>query len=108
MSGFADDPRRPAIDETVTSWPEVRGKQVFGHRGWVRGRTMFGFVADDGVAVKLVAQIDAEELLARAGVALFTYGGTPMSGWAVVPVRDDAGMQDAVELLHTAYESVAD
>ena len=40
MSGFADDPRASALDETATSWPGVKGKKVFGHRGWVRGHTM--------------------------------------------------------------------
>ena len=29
-----------------------------------------------------------------------------MNGWAVLPVRDDAELDAAVELLHLAYESV--
>jgi len=107
MSTPSDDSRRSAVDETVTSWPEVKAKPVFGHRGYVRGHAMFGFLADDGVAVKLVAQMDAEEILAREGVALFTYDGMPMNGWAVLPVSEDAEMDAAIELLHVAYEAVA-
>ena len=107
MSALADDPHHTAIDETVTSWPEVKGKQVFGHRGWVRGHTMIGFLAGEGVAVKLVGEIDAEELLSRDGVELFAYNGMPMNGWAVVPVRDDADMDDVIGLVHTVWESVA-
>jgi hypothetical protein len=31
----------------------------------------------------------------------------PMNGWAVLPMRDDAEMDSAIELLHIAYEAVA-
>jgi hypothetical protein len=107
MTTLADDPRRSAVDETVTCWPEVKAKPVFGHRGYVRGHAMFGFLADDGVAVKLVADMNAEEILAGDGVALFAYNGMPMNGWAVLPVRDDTEMDSTIELLHVAYEAVA-
>ena len=107
MSGFAGDPRASAIDEVVTRWDGVRGKNVFGHRGWVRGGTMVGFIADDGVAVKLVGSMDAEAVMARDGVALFAYDGKPMKGWPVLPVRDDAELDAAIALLHDAYEAVS-
>ena len=106
MSASSDDSRRSALDETVTSWPDVRAKPVFGHRAWVRNGSMFGFLADSGVAVKLIAPIDPADVLARDGVELFAYGGKRMAGWAVLPLRDDAELDEAVQLVHTAFEAV--
>jgi len=51
--------------------------------------------------------MNAGEIFARDGVAAFTYNERPMTGWPVLPVRDDAEMDAAIELLHVAWEAVA-
>ena len=100
------DPLQLAADDVVTSWPDVKGKQVFGHRGWIRGGKMFGFLADVGAAVKVTAAMDGDEIMARDGVLSFTYNDMPMKGWAVLPLRDDSDLDAAVELLRQAFETV--
>ena len=107
MTTAPDDPRLSALDETVRSWPDVKAKPVFGHRGYVRGGKMIGFLAQPGVAVKVVAEMDSDQIMGRDGVVPFAYNGMPMRGWAVLPVRDDAEMDAAIELLHVAWEAVA-
>lgn len=94
------------IDEVVTGWPEVQGKNVFGHRGWIRRGKMIGFVADDGVAVKALSGEHASELYARDGAHPFFYNGTmEMRGWPVL--RVDEGDVDAVlSELKRVYDGV--
>ena len=95
------------IDEVVTSWPEVKARSVFGHRGYVRGGKMFGFLALGGVSVKAAGPAHADELYARDGVVAFTYNGMPMRGWPVLPLRGDADLDDAVAEMRRAYEAAA-
>lgn len=95
------------IDEVVTLWPEVKARSVFGHRGYVRGGTMFGFLAREGVSVKTGDADRTEALYARAGVQPFTYNGTPMRGWPILPLRDGDDLDAAVEELRLAYEAAA-
>jgi len=99
------DPRQSTVDEVVTQWPDVRAKQVFGHRGYVRSGRMFGFQADEGVAVKVFAGDDADELYARPGVAPFVYsGGMEMRAWPVLPLAGDADVEAALTALQQAYD----
>jgi hypothetical protein len=100
------DPLQQSVDEIVSAWPDVRAKQVFGHRGYVRCGHMFGFLAAGGVAFK-TARADAEELYA-SGVAIpFVYGGSSeMRGWPVVPLGSEADLSDALTRLQAAYEAL--
>ena len=100
-TGF--DARQATIDEVVTSWPEVKGKNVFGHRGYVRVGRMFGFLHPDGVAVKAWAD-EAEELYRIEGVTAFSYNSMEMRAWPILPLRSDAEIDGVIERLHHAYE----
>ena len=106
MSGQLDADRA-AVDEIVTAWPEVRAKQVFGHRGYVRSGSMFGFIADRGVAVRVIGDLDSEELLGRDGAQLFAFHGKPMKGWVVLPVDAGHSIDPVVDSLRQAWEGVA-
>jgi hypothetical protein len=110
MSPLPSSPLPPllaAVDEVVTSWPDVRGKNVFGHRGWVRAGTMLGFIAEAGVSVKALSEQHAGELYARAGTKPFFYNGTmEMKGWPVLPVERDADVSEVLSELRRVYESV--
>ena len=100
------DPRQVAIDDVVSTWPEVKAKQVFGHRGYVRGGKMFAFLADEGVSVRTFSAEEAEALYARKGVAPFVYRpGMEMAAWPVLPLRSDADLDDALSAVRRAYEA---
>jgi hypothetical protein len=100
------DPRQLVVDEVVTAWPDVKAKQVFGHRGWVRGGKMFGFLAGRGAAVRITPAMDDLVIMARDGVERFAYHGRPMKGWAVLPLGSDDELDAAVDLVRQAYETV--
>ena len=110
MSAAPSQPLPPllvAVDEVVTSWPDVRGKNVFGHRGWVCSGTMLGFVAETGVAVKALSEQHSAELYARTGVQPFFYNGTmEMKGWPVIPVVSEGDVSDALSELQRVYDAV--
>ena len=93
-----------AIDEVVTSWPDVRGKNVFGHRGYVRRGRMFGFVAADGVAVKLGTR-DLATLYEIDGVRAFRQNNKDMHAWPILPVLEESHVDRALDWLRRAYES---
>lgn len=94
------------VDEVVTGWPDVKGKNVFGHRGWVRAGRMIGFVADDGIAVKALSDQHAAELYALPGAHPFFYNGTmEMRGWPVVPVRGE-DVTAVLSQLKRVYDAV--
>jgi len=98
-------PRQAAVDEVVASWPDVKAKQVFGHRGYVRGGTMFAFLADEGVSVRTFSAEQSAELYARDGVVPFVYRpGMEMAAWPVLPLRSDAELDDALTAVRRAYE----
>ena len=100
------DPRQVAIDEVVVEWPEVKAKQVFGHRGYVRGGKMFAFLADEGVSVKTFSAEEADELYARDGVTPFVYRpGMEMAAWPVLPLNTDTDVDEALSAVRRAYES---
>ena len=95
-----------AVDEVLTEWPEVKAKQVFGHRGYVRAGKMFAFLARDGVAVKAAGQF-ADELYGRPGVVAFACNVMPMKQWPILPLTGRADLDDVIENARRAYESVA-
>lgn len=96
--------RQKAIDSTVTEWPEARPKQAFGHHGYVRNGKMFGFIVDDGVAVKAWAGDEAERLYGLDGVHAFSHSGMEMRAWPILPLRDDTEAETALTALQNAYE----
>lgn len=110
MSSPSSRPMSPllaAIDEVVSCWPDVHGKNVFGHRGWVRAGTMIGFVAEEGVAIKSLSETHAAELYARPGAKPFIYSGTmEMKGWPVLPVATDDDVSDVLSELQRVYHAV--
>lgn len=97
-------PLQQAADSTISEWPEVRGKNVFGHRGYVRNGKMIGFLADEGLAVKVLAGTEADELYARDGVHAFSHTGMEMRGWAVLPLRDAGELEAALTAMQHAYD----
>ena len=100
------DPIQAAADEAISSWPGVHLRQVFGHRGYVRGRKMFAFIASDGLAFKTAAEI-AESLYASGAATPFVYGSSmEMRGWPVLPLRDDTSLTRALSASREAYEAV--
>ena len=99
-------PRQAAVDEVVAGWPEVKLKQVFGHRGYVRGGKMFAFLAEEGVSVKTFSAEESAVLYARSGVLPFVYRpGMEMAAWPVLPLRSDAELDDALSAVRRAYEA---
>jgi hypothetical protein len=96
-----------ALDEVVTSWPDARAKNVFGHRGWVRNGTMLGFIAENGVSVRALSPQHAEALYARPGTKPFVYNGAmEMTGWPVLPVANDADVSAVLSELKRVYDSI--
>ena len=101
------DPLQAAADEAIRSWPDVRAKQVFGHRGYVRSGKMFAFIADDGLSFKAATSQEAEALYAAGSAKPFVYGGSmEMRGWPVVSVRTEPELADALTAARGAYENV--
>lgn len=101
-----DEQLAGAVSETIASWPDVRAKQVFGHRGFVRGGKMFAFIADDGLGVKVVDAEARAELYARPDVAPFAYGGKmTMEQWPVLPLRTDVEAAEALSAAQLAYDA---
>jgi hypothetical protein len=100
------DPLQQAADEVVSTWPGVKAKNVFGHRGYVRDGHMFGFMADTGVSTKAATNEAAEALYASGAAAPFMYNGSmEMRGWPVRPLISDADLDGAIEALHEAYQA---
>ncbi|PKQ16531.1 MAG: hypothetical protein CVT67_03805 [Actinobacteria bacterium HGW-Actinobacteria-7] len=86
------------LDSAIAEWPGVHSKSIFGHRGYVLGGKMIGFLADEGVAVKVPGpEIDAA--YAIDGVVPFAYGEHEMRGWPVLPLRNDDELSSALSAL---------
>lgn len=107
MPDALPDALAAAFDDAVTSWPEVRAKQVFGHRSYVRDKAMFAFHAEGGVGIKALSFEERARLLAYEGAALFAYNGMPMKGWVVLPLLSDSDLDAVVQEARLAYEGVA-
>ena len=78
----------------------VRQKNVFGGRGFLRGKSTFVIVWGDGLIVKTRRE-EYERLLREPGVTPFTPDGeTSMSTWVVVEaesVADDPELAEWVQ-----------
>jgi hypothetical protein len=95
------------VDEVVTTWPGVRSKMVFGHRGWIRAGKMLGFVADEGVAIKALTGAHSAELYARPEVGPFIYNGSmEMTGWPVLPVTEPGDVDAVLSELQRVYDAL--
>ncbi len=92
------------VYSTVSEWPDVRTKLAFGHRGFVRGGKMFGFCADDGLAVRVWPGVDPEPIYAIDGVHPFAPSGMDMRSWAIFPLRNDDEIETALSAVRDAYE----
>ena len=100
-------PLLTVADEAIKSWPDVRAKQVSGHRGYVRSSKMFAFVVGDGLAFKIAKVEDAEKLYAAGTATPFVYNGSmEMRAWPVLPVRDEAELSGALTAARGAYETI--
>jgi hypothetical protein len=100
------DSMQSAADEAITSWPGVKGKQVFGHRGYVRDGHMFAFIAESGLAFKAVTLGDAELLYESGQAVPFVYRGSmEMRGWPVVPLGHDSDLAAALSAAHESYHA---
>ena len=77
----------------------VRQKNVFGGRGFLRGKSTFVIVWDDGLLVKSPPD-EYRALLETPGVTPFTPGGeNPMGTWLVVSadvIADDPELAEWV------------
>ncbi len=75
----------------------IRQKAMFGRRGFMRGKSAFLIVRDDGLVVK-VPKSEYVELLQQSGIAPFAPGGDkPMGTWVEVAsevVADDPELHD--------------
>lgn len=84
----------------------VRQKNVFGGRGFLRGKSTFVIVWDDGLLVKTRRE-EYERLLAEPGVTPFAPGGEkPMSTWVVVDADVIADDPELVEWVRRGAASI--
>lgn len=84
----------------------ARQKNVFGGRGFLRGKRTFAVVWDNGLLLKLTAE-DYPAALREHGVTPFAPGGErPMSTWVVVPAEEVADDPELRTWLGRALQSV--
>jgi TfoX/Sxy family transcriptional regulator of competence genes len=94
-------------DEVIRTWPDVRAKQVFGHRGFVRNGKMFAFFADSGLTFRATHPEDAETLYDAGLATPFVYNGSmEMRGWPVVSLRTESDLSDGLTAVRVAHENV--
>lgn len=97
-----------AVDDTILSWPDVRPKQAFGHRGYVHNAKMFAFIAEKGLGIKAENPKAAEALYAAGAAVPFEYGdGMEMRGWPVFALGSETGLTAALQAAWEAYERVS-
>lgn len=101
-------PLESAADEAIKSWPDVKARNVFGHRGYVRSGKMFAFIADDGLSFKAANGAEAEALYADGRATPFVAGADMvMHNWPVLPLATDEQLAEALTAARGAYEHVA-
>ena len=84
----------------------VRQKNVFGGRGFLRGRSTFVIVWGDGLIVKTRRE-DYERLLHEPGVTPFAPDGEkPMSTWLVVEAESVADDPELAEWVRRGLSAV--
>ncbi len=85
----------------------VRQKNVFGGRGFLRGKSTFVIVWDDGLIVKTRPE-DYGRLSREPGVTPFAPDGEkPMSTWLVVQPDAIADDPDLVQWVRRGLDAVA-
>ncbi len=85
----------------------VRQKNVFGGRGFLRGKSTFVIVWGDGLIVKTRRE-EYERLLREPGVSPFAPGGEkPMSTWLVVEAESVADDPELAEWVRRGLASIA-
>jgi TfoX/Sxy family transcriptional regulator of competence genes len=85
----------------------VRQRNVFGGRGFLRGKTTFLIVWNDGLVVK-TAPSEYAGALALRGVTAFTPAGEKaMSTWVVVDAAEVAEDPELREWIERALRSLA-
>jgi TfoX/Sxy family transcriptional regulator of competence genes len=92
-------------DEVISTWPDVRSRNVFGHRGYVRDGSMFAFIAEGGLAFKVRDEAAATELFESGSAVPFCYRrDMVMRGWAVMALGGDEELSAALSAASEAYE----
>ena len=85
----------------------VRQKNVFGGRGFLRGKSTFVIVWDDGLIVKTRRE-EYERLLKEPGVTPFAPAGErPMSTWVVVEAESVADDPELAEWVRRGMAALA-
>jgi hypothetical protein len=85
----------------------ARQKNVFGGRGFLRGKSTFVIAWDDGLIVKL-HPFDYPRALAEPGVIPFAPDGEkPMGTWVVVPADAIADDPELTEWLRRGWYAVS-
>ena len=85
----------------------VRQKNVFGGRGFLRGKSTFVIVWGDGLIVKTRRE-EYERLLHEPGVSPFAPGGEkPMSTWLVVEAESVADDPELAEWVRRGLASIS-
>ena len=85
----------------------VRQKNVFGGRGFLRGKSTFVIVWGDGLIVK-TRRDEYERLLREPGVSPFAPGGEkPMSTWLVVEAESVADDPELAEWVRRGLASIS-
>ena len=84
----------------------VRQKNVFGGRGFLRGKSTFVIVWDDGLLVKTRAD-EYPRLLTEPGVSPFTPDGEkPMSTWLLVDADAIADDPELIEWVRRGARAI--
>ena len=85
----------------------IRQKNVFGGRGFLRGKTTFVIVWDESLIVKTRRE-DYDRLVSEPGVTPFAPGGEkPMSTWLVVEAESVADDPELAEWVRRGLGSVS-
>lgn len=100
------DALQSAADEVIRNWPDVRAKNVFGHRGYVYDGKMFAFLAEGGLSFRAATTADAEALYESGAATPFRYNGAmEMLDWPVLPLSNDEQLTAALSAARGAYEN---
>ena len=101
-----DEMRRwcAALEEELSSWPDVRTKPMFGMAAYYRGTSIFTAIprtrapgTDRSILIKLPGGHDRR--LRAASV--------PGAGWVTCEIGADGELEDVLRLLGRAYEQSA-
>ena len=94
------------VESVVLDWEDVHPRLVFGHRAYLRGRHMFGYLVVGGVAIGKLSETDREAFVAR-GARTDRHGDEEAKGWYRLNVVTDEDVDVVLDFLRRAYEAVA-